>query len=127
MPDPTPEQVRAVASVVAEYIGGDDPSDPHSWRCYDKERYPGNCGCDRDLATYILAAVRTDPAVQDAMLAALAEGGRLVEERRVNSVTVDVGDGATCVSEACVWWPGSHGHVRVTHRRRVEPWREVPQ
>ena len=77
MPDPTPEQVRAVASVVAEYIGGDDPSDPHSWRCYDKERYPGNCGCDRDLATYILAAVRTDPAVQDAMLAALVEGGAL--------------------------------------------------
>lgn len=123
MADPTPEQVRAVASVVAEYIGGDDPSDPHSWRCYDKERYPGNCGCDRDLATYILAAVRTDPAVQDAMLAALAEGGRLVEERR---------QPCSCGSESVGPLRIGHlladAHTSLRERARyVTHWREVPQ
>jgi hypothetical protein len=33
----------------------------------------------------LLAAIRTDPAVQDAVLAALVEGGRLVEERRLGA------------------------------------------
>jgi len=112
MPDPTPEHLASLARVL-------DPANIKS-RGY-------LAITPHEAAKALYAAVRTDPAVQDAMLAALAEGGRLVEERRVNSVTVDVGDGATCVSEACVWWPGSHGHVRVTHRRRVEPWREVPQ
>ena len=34
----------------------------------------------RRYATDILAAITTDPALQDAVLAALVEGGRLVEE-----------------------------------------------
>ena len=126
MTDPTPEQVRAVAEVLCG-DGFDDRRAYCATHLYGGVAQIGACCREgRETAERILAAVRTDPAVQDAMLAALAEGGRLVEERRVNSVTVDVGDGATCVSEACVLWPGSHGHVRVTHRRRVEPWREVP-
>lgn len=112
MPDPTPEHLASLARVL-------DPANIKS-RGY-------LAITPHEAAKALYAAVRTDPEVQDAMLAALAEGGRLVEEQHVNSVTVDVGDGATCVSEGCVWWPGSHGHVRVTHRRRVEPWREVPQ
>lgn len=37
----------------------------------------------REAAKALYAAVRTDRAVQDAMLAALAEGGRLVEEEEL--------------------------------------------
>lgn len=33
-----------------------------------------------EAAVGLLAAIRTDPAVQDAVLAALVEGGRLIRE-----------------------------------------------
>jgi len=67
-------------------------------------------------------AVRPDPAVQDAMLAALAEGGRLVEELELSHcpwLRCERDLSGECLDEAC----------RVVTRRRVrlvEPeWRDA--
>ena len=35
-----------LAEVLSNHMGdAKAPADPHSWRCYDKDRYPGDCGC----------------------------------------------------------------------------------
>ncbi len=75
-----------------------------------------------------LNAVRDALASEDpAVVRAMAERvGLLTEERAATPTTVDAGDGAACLSEACVWWPEPHGHVRVVRTRWVTPWREVP-
>ena len=65
MPDPTPEHLASLARVL-------DPANIKS-RGY-------LAITPHEAAKALYAAVRTDPEVQDAMLAALAEGGRLVEE-----------------------------------------------
>lgn len=93
----------------------------------------------------LYAAVRTDPAVQDAMLAALAEGGRLVEEEGLwpcPSRHYDRDHNGEWCDEACRSYEGHAGdHECVSGRhwprtaddlpRKVhwiEPeWREVPQ
>lgn len=72
MPDPTPEHLASLARVL-------DPANIKS-RGY-------LAITPHEAAKALYAAVRTDPEVQDAMLAALAEGGRLVEEA-ANSPTV---------------------------------------
>lgn len=82
MTDPTPEQVRAVAEVLCG-DGFDDRRAYCATHLYGGVAQIGACCREgRETAERILAAVRTDRAVQDAMLAALAEGGRLVEEAR---------------------------------------------
>ncbi len=98
----------------------------------------------RETAERILAAVRTDRAVQDAMLAALAEGGRLVEEEGLwpcPSRHYDRDHNGEWCDEACRSYEGHAGdHECVSGRhwprtaddlpRKVhwiEPeWREVP-
>ncbi len=71
---------EALTSVTERHIGGDNPCDPHSWRCYDKVRYPGPCGCAEELSADILAAIAQPGPAQDAVIAALIEGGVLREE-----------------------------------------------
>ncbi len=63
--------VEALARIIAEHIGHDEPINPHSWRCMDKVRYPGPCGCDMDLAADITLAIRRRPDVRAAVIAAL--------------------------------------------------------
>lgn len=76
MSEPSREHLEAVAGIAADHIGdAKDPADPHSWRCYDKVRYPGDCGCTWALANDFLTS--TDPAVLDAMQDALVRAGRL--------------------------------------------------
>lgn len=75
------------------------------------------------IAKALYAAVRTDPEVQDAMLAALAAGGRLVEERR---------QPCSCGSESVGPLRIGHlladAHTSLRERARyVTHWREVPQ
>ena len=67
MPDPTPEHLASLARVL-------DPANIKS-RGY-------LAITPHEAAKALYAAVRTDPEVQDAVLAALVEGGRLVEEAR---------------------------------------------
>jgi len=76
---PTPERTVALTSVVERHIGGDNPCDPHSWRCYDKVRYPGPCGCAEELSADLLTTIATPGPAQDAVIAALIEGGVLTE------------------------------------------------
>jgi len=81
-------------------------------------------------APYASAALN---AVRDALTSddpdvvrAMAVRVGLLTEERATPTTVDAGDGAACLSEACVWWPEPHGHVRVVRSRWVSPWLEVP-
>ena len=79
------------------------------------------CG-DHEAAMLILDAITRDPAVQDAMLAALAAGGRLVEERR---------QPCSCGSESVGPLHTGHfladAHTSLRERARyVTHWREVP-
>lgn len=71
----------------------------------------------------VLARITNDPAVQDAVLAALVEGGRLVEERR---------QPCSCGSESVGPLRIGHlladAHTSLRERARyVTHWREVPQ
>ncbi|GEM_PF-4735778 len=78
-------------------------------------------------ANAALDAVRDALASDDpAVVRAMAERVGLLTEERATPTTVDAGDGAACLSEACVWWPEPHGHVRVVRTRWVSPWLEVP-
>ena len=36
------------------------PADPHSWRCYDKDRYPGDCGCRASLVEDLLPIIERE-------------------------------------------------------------------
>lgn len=122
MTDPTPEQVRAVAEVLCG-DGFDDRRAYCATHLYGGVAQIGACCREgRETAERILAAVRTDPAVQDAMLAALAEGGRLVEERR---------QPCSCGSESVGPLRIGHlladAHTSLRERARyVTHWREVP-
>lgn len=144
MPDPTPEQVRAVAEVLCG-DGFDDRRAYCATHLYGGVAQIGACCREgRETAERILAAVRTDRAVQDAMLAALAEGGRLVEEEGLwpcPSRHYDRDHNGEWCDEACRSYEGHAGdHECVSGRhwprtaddlpRKVhwiEPeWREVP-
>ncbi|MBK9027848.1 MAG: hypothetical protein IPN98_08375 [Propionivibrio sp.] len=130
MPDPTPEHLASLARVL-------DPANIKS-RGY-------LAITPHEAAKALYAAVRTDPEVQDAMLAALAEGGRLVEEEGLwpcPSRHYDRDHNGEWCDEACRSYEGHAGdHECVSGRhwprtaddlpRKVhwiEPeWREVPQ
>ncbi len=99
---PKPEHVAALAQLVTHALVA-SPTAPKA-------------------AEVLYAAVRTDPEVQDAMLAALAAGGRLVEERR---------QPCSCGSESVGPLRIGHlladAHTSLRERARyVTPWREVP-
>lgn len=129
MPDPTPEHLASLARVL-------DPANIKS-RGY-------LAITPHEAAKALYAAVRTDRAVQDAMLAALAEGGRLVEEEGLwpcPSRHYDRDHNGEWCDEACRSYEGHAGdHECVSGRhwprtaddlpRKVhwiEPeWREVP-
>lgn len=64
---PKPEHVEALADAISKYR-------------LERADHAFDVMCER--AERVYAAIRTDPAVQDAVLAALVEGGRLVEEAR---------------------------------------------
>jgi len=55
-----PELIRAV--LVAE--GADNEGGWHSWRCFDKERYPEPCTCTADVVAEIMTVVEV--AIQTA-------------------------------------------------------------
>jgi len=130
MADPTPEHLASLARVL-------DPANIKS-RGY-------LAITPHEAAKALYAAVRTDRAVQDAMLAALAEGGRLVEEEGLwpcPSRHYDRDHNGEWCDEACRSYEGHAGdHECVSGRhwprtaddlpRKVhwiEPeWREVPQ
>ena len=121
---PKPEHVAALAQLVTHALVA-SPTAPKA-------------------AKALYAAVRTDPEVQDAMLAALAEGGRLVEEEGLwpcPSRHYDRDHNGEWCDEACRSYEGHAGdHECVSGRhwprtaddlpRKVhwiEPeWREVP-
>ena len=129
MPDPTPEHLASLARVL-------DPANIKS-RGY-------LAITPHEAAKALYAAVRTDPEVQDAMLAALAAGGRLVEEEGLwpcPSRHYDRDHNGEWCDEACRSYEGHAGdHECVSGRhwprtaddlpRKVhwiEPeWREVP-
>ena len=129
MPDPTPEHLASLARVL-------DPANIKS-RGY-------LAITPHEAAKALYAAVRTDPEVQDAMLAALVEGGRLVEEEGLwpcPSRHYDRDHNGEWCDEACRSYEGHAGdHECVSGRhwprtaddlpRKVhwiEPeWREVP-
>ena len=129
MADPTPEHLASLARVL-------DPANIKS-RGY-------LAITPHEAAKALYAAVRTDRAVQDAMLAALAEGGRLVEEEGLwpcPSRHYDRDHNGEWCDEACRSYEGHAGdHECVSGRhwprtaddlpRKVhwiEPeWREVP-
>ena len=107
MPDPTPEHLASLARVL-------DPANIKS-RGY-------LAITPHEAAKALYAAVRTDPEVKDAMLAALAAGGRLVEERR---------QPCSCGSESVGPLRIGHlladAHTSLRERARyVTHWREVP-
>ena len=126
---PTPEHIAALARVL-------DPANIKSRGFFAITPH--------EAAKALYAAVRTDPEVQDAMLAALAEGGRLVEEEGLwpcPSRHYDRDHNGEWCDEACRSYEGHAGdHECVSGRhwprtaddlpRKVhwiEPeWREVP-
>jgi hypothetical protein len=125
MADPTPEQVRAVAEVLCG-DGFDDRRAYCATHLYGGVAQIGACCREgRETAERILAAVRTDPAVQDAMLAALAEGGRLVEERRQPCSCGSVESGRRYFLHDGHLLADAHTSLR-ERARYVTHWREVP-
>ena len=99
---PKPEHVAALAQLVTHALVA-SPTAPKA-------------------AEVLYAAIRTHPAVQDAVLAALVEGGRLVEELELSHcpwLRCERDLSGECLDEAC----------RVVTRRRVrlvEPeWRDA--
>ena len=62
---PTPEHVEALADVISKHR-------------LERADHAFDVMCER--AERVYAAIVSNPAVQDAVLAALVEGGRLVEE-----------------------------------------------
>jgi hypothetical protein len=55
---------RIVKVLVEE--GADSEGGWHSWRCFDKERYPGPCTCTRDVADAIIDAIMPMPPFEEA-------------------------------------------------------------
>ena len=40
----------SIRNVLRSELGHEQPFDPHSWRCADKVRYPGPCGCADEVS-----------------------------------------------------------------------------
>ena len=47
----------AISATVSDWLGHDTPYSPHGWRCEDKTRYPGPCGCDGEMAGGVMAVL----------------------------------------------------------------------
>lgn len=116
---PTPEQVKGLAHL--------------AWTLHCNHQCPSACAGgipERYLtdAETALAAIASDPAVQDAVLAALVEGGRMVEEPDVYCLCGH--HVAEHASDGCRWqWSSVRCACTILrpHRvRLVEPeWREA--
>lgn len=65
----------SIRDVLRAELGHEEPVDPHSWRCADKVRYPGPCGCADEVADAATTAAAPGPL--NALTAARAEVERL--------------------------------------------------
>ncbi len=116
---PKPEHIAALARVL----------DPGAWDDNsDGLKSELRRAAYKAQANRVLAAIATDPAVQDAVLAALVEGGRLVEEPDVYCLCGH--HVAEHASDGCRWqWSSVRCACTILrpHRvRLVEPeWREA--
>ena len=52
-----PKLATAISATASDWLGHDTPSSPHGWRCEDKTRYPGPCGCDGHMADEVMGAL----------------------------------------------------------------------
>lgn len=120
---PKPEHIEALARVLSPGAWDDDSDGLKSE--LRRVAYQAQ-------ANHVLAAIATDPAVQDAVLTALVEGGRLVEES-ANAPEWDECAGQSChlgglvLPDGDPWPTHSHGPARWVRKvRLVEPeWREA--
>lgn len=126
MADPTPEQRVAEELAREVWVGYTDEAgdDDGNYGVVDSDGR--RTLTDAETA---LAAIASDPAVQDAVLAALVEGGRMVEEPDVYCLCGH--HVAEHASDGCRWqWSSVRCACTILrpHRvRLVEPeWREVP-
>lgn len=55
-----------IRGVLRDELGREQPHDFHSWRCYDKDRYPGPCDCADTLATIVADTLSHDLAITEA-------------------------------------------------------------
>ena len=54
---PTPPLAEAIKAVLVNE-GADSEGGWHSWRCFDKGRYPEPCTCTDDVVEQIITAIR---------------------------------------------------------------------
>ena len=113
---PTREHIEALAAAMA--------ARPLAYYRSGRMGDPPSVVAMKKRAERVLVAIRTDPAVQDAVLAALVEGGRLVELTRKLShcpwLRCERDLSGECLDEAC-------SVVRRRRVRLVEPeWRAAP-
>jgi hypothetical protein len=58
-PDSPDSTVRTVERCEGANGADIDGGSFHSWRCFDKERYPERCSCTADVVDEIIVALRT--------------------------------------------------------------------
>ena len=68
----------AISATASDWIGHDTPFDPHGWRCEDKTRYPGPCGCDGEMADEVMAVL--GDLLPDLLAQAWDEGHQAADE-----------------------------------------------
>lgn len=73
-----PKLTTAISTTVGMWLGHDTPSSPHSWRCEDKTRYPGPCGCDGEMANEVMGVLE---AILPGLLAQAWDEGHRASER----------------------------------------------
>ena len=59
MTDLNPELIERARRVLVDE-GADSEGGWHSWRCFDRERYPEPCDCTAEISRAILEAVADD-------------------------------------------------------------------
>jgi len=70
---PTPDRNAILAMLAEQGIDGSG-GHPHTWRCEDKGRYPGDCGCPDSIADAILELFSGVAALPSAPVAILSHG-----------------------------------------------------
>ena len=63
----------AISATASDWLGHDTPHSPHGWRCEDKTRYPGPCGCDGQMADEVMGVLE---AILPGLLAQAWDEGR---------------------------------------------------
>lgn len=58
-----PEEARLIKALADNGVSPVDQEWHRSWRCTDKDRYPGDCGCLPELLTDLSAILREAKAV----------------------------------------------------------------